>query len=757
MMKRLEVPAIGGLLLLPCPLLAQGLPVTKTNPLPVYVQMMPWFQTPETLGGTSWGWHWTMNNDNPNTIESNGERQIASYYYPLTGPYDSSDPYIIEYQMLLMKLSGITGPIVDWYGVQGSNSDETSLKTASNDIITSTPTYGLSVGLTLEDRFSTSTSEVTANINYAASNYFTQSNFMKAPGTNTPLITLFGPITYQQPSQWTTILSGVSTVPAIVPLQYQASQVGSPATGEMGWIYEDKGTTDNLAVQQDFLEYEAGKFPDSIGDAYPGYNDYYTAGGDPSAAAGFVIPETQNGNSTLNDTLAEAQTYSKNIMGGQVATWNDYGEGTMIEPTVQNGFTSLEQIQQFTGVSYGLTQLELVYQLYQAREAYLSNSTEESQLSIASNDINNLEFTPATTIIDSALGAFTHTWDNALGPGDGMTWDTTNLNWSFGGTSPTVYADGDNVLFNDSNNGNYAVTLSATVKPASVTFNNSSGNYTLSGAGTIAGSGSLTKTGTGSLTLSTVNTYTGGTFVNGGTLIAAASGAVPTNQALSIGAAGTVQLATQTGGQTLSSLAITAGGKLDITNNSVIINYGATDPKTTILGYLASGANSGSWNGTGIISSTAAANANYGVGYSDGADGIDPNLTSGQIEIAYAQYGDITLQGEVNANDFHILAGNFGYPTSAGWEAGDFLYQGTVNAEDFHLLTENFGLTETGEDISMPSSDYAAIDAFAVANGLTVSGNVPEPTGLVSLTAIGLLARRRRRSGSLTSKIRPAR
>jgi hypothetical protein len=406
MMKLPVVFVIGCLLSLPCRLLAQGATVPKTNPIPVYVQIMPWFQTPETLGGTNWGWHWTMNNCNPNTIESNGERQIASYDYPLIGPYDSSDPYVIEYQMLLMKLSGIAGTTVDWYGESGSNGDEASLLSASNKIVSATQTYGLGVGVCLEDRFATSTSEVTTNINYFEQNYATQSNYIKVGSSNQPLMLLFGPITYQQPSQWATILSGVSQVPAIVPLQYQSSQVGTPpAVGEAAWIYQDKGTSDDLTVQKNFLANEAGKFSNSIGDAYVGYNDYYTAGGDPSAASGFVIPESDSNGQTLTETLDQDETYSKNISAIQIATWNDYGEGTMIEPTVQNGFTSLEQIQKFTGVPYGVSQLQLVYQLYEAREEFLGNSNEEAVLSQTSNDINQLDFTDAQKSLADAVSS----------------------------------------------------------------------------------------------------------------------------------------------------------------------------------------------------------------------------------------------------------------------------------------------------------------------------------------------------------------
>jgi hypothetical protein len=46
--------------------------------------------------------------------------------------------------------------------------------------------------------------------------------------------------------------------------------------------------------------------------------------------------------------------------------------------------------------------------------------------------------------------------------------------------------------------------------------------------------------------------------------------------------------------------------------------------------------------------------------------------------------------------------------------------------------------------IWLPAADYAAIDAFAAANGLMA--DVPEPTsfGLIGLAGAGVLARRRR-------------
>src|SRR5437870_3296184 len=135
-MKAFGLLAIACALALPIPLLAQPAAVPKTNPMKVYAHYMPWFETPVTLGGNNWGYHWTLNNRNPNIIDpTTGQRQIASHYYALIGPYASSDPDVIEYHLLLMKLSGIDGVMIDWYGAQGTNGDVGSLLNNSNAVI----------------------------------------------------------------------------------------------------------------------------------------------------------------------------------------------------------------------------------------------------------------------------------------------------------------------------------------------------------------------------------------------------------------------------------------------------------------------------------------------------------------------------------------------------------------------------------------------------------------------------------------------
>jgi autotransporter-associated beta strand protein len=341
------------------------------------------------------------------------------------------------------------------------------------------------------------------------------------------------------------------------------------------------------------------------------------------------------------------------------------------------------------------------------------------------------------------------TWNNTGGTGDGMTWDVgTNQNWN-NGSGPATYSDGSDVTFDDNNVNNYAVALNTPVSPGSVTFANNNAPYTISGTGSIGGAGSLTMSGTSTVFLSNTggNTYSGGTNVSAGTLVIGAAGALPAGGAISI-TGGALQLAANTGGETLSSLSISAGGFLDVGNNHVIISDPGGSIDATIRGYLANGYNNGSWHGTsgaatgGGIGSSSATGTQYGIGYADGADGGISGITSGQLEVKYTLYGDANLDGSVNSIDFGNMAANFG-KSGKVWDQGDFNYDGVVNSIDFGLLAGNFGKS-VGGNADVTSADWAALDAFASANGLMA--DVPEPatTGLLALGIVGVLTRRRR-------------
>ena len=194
-----------------------------------------------------------------------------------------------------------------------------------------------------------------------------------------------------------------------------------------------------------------------------------------------------------------------------------------------------------------------------------------------------------------------------------------------------------------------------------------------------------------------VNCATSVVNVNSGTLtFAVEMGGSINLGTLSIasGAGAAITAATTQNPTTLimSSLANGATGTLDITNNKALIDYGSTaDPISTIAGLIASGYSSGTWKGSGIISSTAQTHASYGVGYADSADAGNPaGLASGQIELLYTLLGDANLDGKVNGSDFVLMSNNFNDSVTAGWDKGDFNYSGTVNGDDFVLMSANF-------------------------------------------------------------------
>ena len=95
--------------------LAQSEKPNKQEPVRprILAHYMPWYEARPVR--PRFGWHWTMNTFDPEGPKSD-RPTLASHYRPLIGPYDSGDPDVLEYHALLMKLAGIDGVIIDWYG-----------------------------------------------------------------------------------------------------------------------------------------------------------------------------------------------------------------------------------------------------------------------------------------------------------------------------------------------------------------------------------------------------------------------------------------------------------------------------------------------------------------------------------------------------------------------------------------------------------------------------------------------------------------
>jgi fibronectin-binding autotransporter adhesin len=348
------------------------------------------------------------------------------------------------------------------------------------------------------------------------------------------------------------------------------------------------------------------------------------------------------------------------------------------------------------------------------------------------------------------------TWNNTGGTGDGTTWDTAQKNWN-NGTGVVSYSDnsnnftlGDNVTFNDTNDGNYSVSIPGVVHPTSVTINNSLSPYIFNGTGGIAGPTSLTKLGSSSLTLTTSNTYTGGTAINAGVLILNSATALPANSSLTIASGAQVTIANHSAGApyvpTVTTLA--NSGTIDISNNAMVITGGSYG---TINAEAGAGYGNGSWAGTNgssgvITSSVAAGDTSHltAVGVATGFATFEgSNVSSTSVLVKYTYYGDTNLDGHVDGSDYSRIDGGY-LGHLSGWDNGDFNFDGVVDGSDYTLMDNAFNTQ--GVRIAAELAQPDAVPTAQIADPAAV----PEPPvlGLLGVGVMALLCRRGTRRAS---------
>ncbi|HWD91902.1 MAG TPA: glycoside hydrolase family 71/99-like protein [Verrucomicrobiae bacterium] len=368
-----------------------------TAPKPVMVHYMPWFVGKPF--SSSWGWHWTMNHFNPDSTNSSGQRQIASWYYPQVGPYDSDDSALLEYHVLLMKLAGIDGIIVDWYGPDNYNDyGINNQRTAA--LFEYARKAGLKFCLCYEDQ--TIQQEINGGYITAANAIlhaqqtmlYVQTNYFSDPGylrwNNQPVLLNFGPQYFKNNSQWQTIFSVLSNAPAFFT-EDNRLPVGA---GAFDWPPMWMSQTNNGVLAPAALDSYLNSFqqngaawPAFISSAFPRFHDIYQQAG---VGSSYGYLDDASG-ATFRNTLSRALTNQSAIV--QIVTWNDYGEGTIVEPTADYNVRDLGVMQDLrrqyldTGFSYHTNDLAIATRFFNLRRQYSANRLVSAELDRAFTNI----------------------------------------------------------------------------------------------------------------------------------------------------------------------------------------------------------------------------------------------------------------------------------------------------------------------------------------------------------------------------------
>jgi hypothetical protein len=300
---------------------------------------------------------------------------------------------------------------------------------------------------------------------------------------------------------------------------------------------------------------------------------------------------------------------------------------------------------------------------------------------------------------------------------------------------------------------------------------------TLSMPITTAGGATVTKDGAALLTITGAQTHGVNTTlrVSAGTLrldsnagsAAAANLAIDADSTVQFGstqslraldiAAGVSATLLSSGSRVLATRALTiaASGKLDLTNNKLIVaggDVGAFNGTQYggLTGKIASAYNFSNWDGPGITTTmpnagpsigttTLAINTADATFYAGGTFG-GVNVSSGDVLVMYTYAGDVNLDGLVDASDYGVIDNYFQFPGTTGYANGDFNYDGVIDAGDYGIIDNTFQLQ--GPPIPVNAGVAGILSTTAVPEPTTAAIALP----LTAAASLMRLRRRRRRS-----------
>jgi hypothetical protein len=198
-------------------------------------------------------------------------------------------------------------------------------------------------------------SHAVEEINWLGKYWFKSGSYVKLEGK--PVLLSFGHAGLTN-DEWTQSLSRLAS-----PVAYFSQDIRrTGALGGFGWPSPTAGMQ-----QVDRFLADSKHWPQAIPAAFPRFDDIYKQAG---VSEGYPRLADNDGR-TLNETLKKALSSNAPVI--QIATWNDWGEGTQIEPSREFGVRDLQIIQSIlreTGITTFTRQdLALANDLFNARKS----------------------------------------------------------------------------------------------------------------------------------------------------------------------------------------------------------------------------------------------------------------------------------------------------------------------------------------------------------------------------------------------------
>lgn len=323
----------------------------------VFAHYFNWFKTPD-VGGSWRNWEWKGNGPqhDPDLVLTNGRRDIASVYYPLIGPYDSSRADVFEYHMLTALAAKIDGFFIDWYGV-GSEEEK-----AFGPMLDAAARVGFKMCVCFEDKAmfgyghtartrDEAVSNAVRNLDYVLETHGGHPAYLRIDGA--PVVINFSwsePADTVKPkadgfsaAEYARILSEVRTKHRICFIHDFHAHIRESYWDVSDNVYpwlDVNGAALDRFYGEATERYRAKRVRFVTSLVYPGFDNTGVWGwGD----GPFVTPR-ENGGFYARSWQA---ALSNNVSFVQIATWNDFGEGATIEPTLDYGYQYLELTEKF--------------------------------------------------------------------------------------------------------------------------------------------------------------------------------------------------------------------------------------------------------------------------------------------------------------------------------------------------------------------------------------------------------------------------